>query len=98
MAVISGTTEVGGNAVPLCPAGEAGVRVTNRGEIPVFLGGPDVSTEGYPLEPGATETFYGRKPKETAVVPEPPGDLAADILYARAGGAGTARVAWIGIA
>jgi hypothetical protein len=98
----SGTADVGQNPVRLCPAGNAGVRVRNAGDAVVFLGGPDVGNDGdaqgYPLDPGTSETFFGGRPKESPVVPAPPDDMAAEILYARtAEGTGTARVSWIGI-
>lgn len=101
MAFSSGTADVGEDPVPLCGVSNAGARVRNRGGVLVYLGGPDVGYEGpgegYPLEPGTSELFYGGIPKETAIVPAPPGDLDPETLYARtAPGTGIAKVSWIG--
>ena len=97
MGFASGTVDVGTDPVPVCVPGETGARVRNLGGTRVFLGGPDVTTDGYPLEPGTSELFYGSKPRQSPVVPAPPGDMAPDVLFARTGaGAGTAQVAWIG--
>ena len=97
MAFRSGSREVGEDAVPLCLVTDAGVRVRNEGSARVYLGGPDVSSEGYPLDPGTADEFRGPEPHESPVVPAPADDLAGTMLYARtAEGAGTTRVAWIG--
>lgn len=94
----SGTAEVGENPAPLCSAGNAGVRVKNLGTIRAYLGGRDVTADGYPLDPGEPEMFYGSTAKETAVVPAPPGDLDPEVLYAcTAPGTGMTRVSWIGV-
>lgn len=99
MAFASGTVDVGGEPVPLCAVGNAvvgnaAVRVRNHGTVIVFLGGPDVSTDGYPLEPGTSEILYGGLGKETPVVPAPAGDEADAVLYARTAGE-PGRVSWI---
>jgi hypothetical protein len=96
MAFTSGTADVGDNAVPLCAVSETGVQVRNRGDVPVYLGGPDVAESGYPLAPGESETFTGTRHRPSGVVPAPPGDGDDDVLYARtAPGDGPARVSWI---
>src|SRR5271170_2297855 len=99
MAFSSGTVEVGeGDPVRVCVAGETGVRVRDLGGTRVYLGGPGVTTDGYPLDPGESDVFYGGKPKESPVIPAPPGDLDQDVLYAvTAAGAGITRVSWIGV-
>jgi hypothetical protein len=98
MAFDSGTADVGEDPVRVCAAGPAGVRVKNLGGTRVFLGGPGVTADGYPLEPGTAEEFYGGKAKQSPVVPAPPEDIEPDTLYARtAADTGTARVSWIGI-
>ena len=86
-------------AVPVCPVGPDGVKVRNLNEeIRVFLGGPDVGTEGdaagFPLEPGEVQDLAAPAPKESAIVPAPPGDLTMNVLYARTA-YGTAKVSWI---
>lgn len=96
MAFTSGTAEVSGEPVALCPVGENGVRVRNRGGSTVYLGGPDVTEDGYPLDPGASEVFRGAKKANSGVVPAPDGDMDPDVLYARGDGSGTSRVSWIG--
>ena len=96
MPFAAGTTEVGEDAVSLCPVGEAGVRVRNEGSVRVYLGGPDVGADGYPLDPGTSDEFRGPKARESPVVPAPAGDLAGSVLYARtAQGSGSTRVSWI---
>ena len=96
MAFTSGTADVGEKAVPLCAVSETGVRVRNNGGARVHLGGPDVTEQGYPLEPGETQEFTGAQHRPSGVVPAPPDDAADDVLYARtAAGDGPARVSWI---
>jgi hypothetical protein len=98
VAFASGTVEVGEDeAVALCEVPTSGVRVRNLGDIRVFLGGPDVSPDGYPLDAGKADTFPGPPaPKESPIVPAPADDLAAPVLYARtAAGTGTTRVSFI---
>jgi len=98
MAFASGTVDVGETPVPLCAAGNAGVRLKNTGQVRAFAGGPGVTADGYPLDPGRPELLYGGQPKEAPIVPAPPGDLAGEVLYAcTAPGTGTTRVSWIGI-
>jgi hypothetical protein len=95
MAFTSGTKDVGETPVPLCAVSETGVRIRNNGGSRVFLGGPDVTEQGYPLEPGKSETFTGTQHRPSGVVPAPEGDAADDMLYARSDGTGTSRVSWI---
>ena len=64
----------------------------------VYVGGPDVATDGdgagYPLDGRESEVFSAPLPRESVVVPAPPGDLAPDVLYGRTE-RGKAKVAWI---
>lgn len=96
MPFTSGTAEVGDSPVALCPVGENGVRVRNRGGVVVYLGGAGVTADGYPLDPGETADFYGAKKSNSALIPAPPGDMDPDVLYARSDGGKTSRVSWIG--
>lgn len=86
MAVSSGTVVVGAEVTAVCAVPESGIRVRNTGSARVFLGGPDVGTDGdeagYPLDPGDSETLAGVKPRETPVVPAPEGDLDPAVLHA----------------
>jgi hypothetical protein len=91
----SGTADVGETPVPLCAVSETGVRIRNAGDVRVHLGGPDVSPDGYPLNPGESETFTGTQHRPSGVVPAPPGDGADDVLWACSDGTGTSRVSWI---
>ena len=98
MAFTSGTREVGEDeAVALAGVPPSGMRVRNLGDVRVWLGGPDVSADdGFPVDPGGSETFPGPAPKESPVVPAPPGDMDAPVLYARTGkGSGTTTVSFI---
>lgn len=95
MAFTSGTAEVGKDPVALCPVGENGVRVRNRGGTIVYLGGPDVTEDGYPLGPGEAEEFHGAQHRPSGVVPAPPGDGDPDVLYACSDGGKISRVSWI---
>jgi len=98
MPFASGTAEVGEDeAVALCGVPESGVRVRNLGDVTAYLGGPDVTGDGgYPLDAGASDTFSGSKPRESSLVPAPPGDMDLPVLYARtAEGTGTTRVSFI---
>lgn len=96
MPFTSGTADVGEDPVPLCAVSETGVRVRNSGDVPVYLGGPDVTCDGYPLVPGDAQDITGTRHRPSGVVPAPPGDGDDDVLYARtAPGDGPARVSWI---
>ena len=101
MGFTSGTVEVGEDeAVALCGVPLSGVRVRNLGAVRVYLGGPDVTGDGdsagFPVDAGGSETFPGTTPKEAPVVPAPPGDMAAPVLYARtAKGSGITKVSFI---
>jgi hypothetical protein len=97
MAFASGTVEVGEDeAVALCGVPPSGVRVRNLGSVTVYLGDSGVGENGYPLDGGQSGTFPGIEPKESTLVPAPPDDLAAPVLYARTGkGTGTSRVSYI---
>jgi hypothetical protein len=100
MAFTSGTREVGEDeAVALAGVPPSGMRVRNLGGVRVYLGGPDVSDEdGFPVDPGASETFPGTEPRESPIVPAPPGDMAAPVLYARtAKGTGITKVSFIAV-
>jgi len=98
MAFTSGTREVGEDeAIALAGVPPSGMRVRNLGDVTVFLGGPDVTEQnGFPVDAGGSETFPGSEPRESPVVPAPPGDLDAPVLYARTGsGTGTTTVSFI---
>jgi hypothetical protein len=97
MAYATGTVDVGEDeAVALCGVPPSGVRVRNLGDVTVYLGGPDVGEDGFPLAGGYGDTIPGATPKESPVVPAPPDDLAAPVLYARTGkGTGTTRISFI---
>lgn len=98
MGFTSGTREVGEDeAAALCGVPPSGVRVRNLGGVRVYLGGPDVSADdGFPVDPGGSDTFPGPTPKESPVVPAPPGDMDAPVLYARtAKDSGTTTVSFI---
>lgn len=97
----SGITEVGQDAVPVCPVPQAGVRVRNLGGSRIYLGGPDVDSSagtGYPVDPGASEDIPGATAKETPVVPAPEGDMEPPVLWARAEpGAEGGKLSWISV-
>lgn len=100
MPFTSGSTDVGEDATPICGLPENGVTLKNRGGTAVYLGGPDVSTDGdnsgFPLDPGESQWIPGARIKESPIVPAPPGDLTPPPLYGRTGaGTGIARVAYI---
>lgn len=98
MAFTSGTREVGEDeAVALAGVPPSGMRVRNLGGVRVYLGGPDVSAgDGFPVDAGGSETFPGPEPKESPIVPAPPDDMAAPVLYARtAKDTGTTTVSFI---
>lgn len=103
MAYTSGTREVGEDgAVALCPVPPDGVRIRNLGPVRVFIGGPGVGADGdaagFPVDSGGSETVPGTTPKDSPVVPAPPDDLAAPVLYARtAKGTGNAKVSFISV-
>jgi hypothetical protein len=100
MGYASGTVEVGEDLIPVCSVPETGVRVRNKGGTTVYLGGEDLTGDGagFPVEPGDSELIQGVKPKETAVVPAPAGDMNFAVLYARtAPGTGIAQVAYISV-
>ncbi len=96
MAFASGTLEAGKDPVAVCAAGENGVTVRNNGGTVVFLGGPDVTTGGYPLDPGESVTLNGAQHRPAGVVPAPASDGTADVVYALTDGSGVSRVSWIG--
>lgn len=102
MAFTSGTREVGEDATEICGVPASGVRVRNTGNVPVYVGGPDVANDGdgkgYPIEPGGSEDFAGASPKESPVVPAPEGDMDPPKLFARTGsGQGKGEVAFISV-
>jgi len=83
MSLMSGSREVGEKPSELCTVPSGGVRVRNLGGSRIFVGGPDVTPgDGYPIEPGTAEDFSAPERKETPVVPAPPSDTAATVLYA----------------
>jgi hypothetical protein len=102
MGFMSGTREIGEDATEICGVPASGVRVRNTGDVPVYVGGPDVGNDGdargYPVEPGGSEDFAGASPKESPVVPAPEGDMDPPVLYARtAPGTGGGKVAFISV-
>jgi len=96
----SGTREVGEDeAVALAGVPPSGMRVRNLGSVTVYLGGPDVTAEnGFPVDAGGSETFPGSEPKESPIVPAPPGDTDAPVLYARTGkDTGITKISFIAV-
>ncbi len=102
MGFTAGTADVGEDVTPVCSVPSTGVRVKNLGGSTVYLGGPDVATEGssagFPVEAGASETIQGTVVKETPIVPAPPRDTDDAVLYGRtAAGTGISKVAFISV-
>jgi hypothetical protein len=96
----SGTVQAGPDkAEPLCPVPESGVTVKNHGSRRAWLGGPGVADgNGYPLDPGDSESIPGTEVREAPVVPAPSGH-GLPVLYARsAPGDGPVEVSWIAVA
>lgn len=86
MAYASGTVEVGADPAPVCAVPPGGVRIRNIGQADVYIGGPDVTADGYPLTPGTSEDFPGSQLKESPIVPAPASDTTPPQLYARTAG------------
>lgn len=100
MPFTSGTRDIGEETSELCAVPPNGVRVKNLGGSVIYVGGPDVASEGdgqgYPVDPGESEYFTAPVAKETPVVPAPPDDMDPAMLYARtAAGTGISRVSFI---
>ena len=102
MGFSSGSRDIGEDATEICAVPENGVRVRNTGDVTIYVGGPDVGTEGdrqgYPLDPGGSEDFAGAKAKESPVVPAPEGDMDPARLYARCAAGQSGRVSFISVA
>jgi hypothetical protein len=102
MGFTSGTREVGEDATEICGVPAGGVRVRNLGDVTVYVGGPDVGsegdTQGFPVDPGTSEDFAGASPKESPVVPAPEGDTDPPVLYARTAPGQCGKVAFISVA
>lgn len=96
MAYASGTVEVGADPTVVCAVPPGGVRIRNIGDVDVYVGGADITAEGYPVAPGTSEDFPGSQPKESAIVPAPASDMAAPQLYACTAG-GSGKVAYISV-
>jgi hypothetical protein len=102
MAFSSGQVDIGDQPAPICPVGRGRtIRVKNLTSATVYLGGEDVTADGYPLDGGESEAFTAGAPREAPTVPAPEGDTDVPVLYGRTGGgagetgSGAARVAWI---
>ena len=102
MAFSSGQAEIGDQPTLICPVGRGRtIQVKNMTTVTVYLGGPDVTTDGYPLDGGEAQALTAGAERESVVVPAPEGDVAAPELYGLTGDdadgpdAEAARVAWI---
>lgn len=101
MGFMSGSRDVGEGVTEICVVTENGVRIRNTGDVTVYVGGPDVAADGdgqgYPLDPGQAEDFTGAKPKETAIVPAPEGDMDPARLYGRCAAGQSGKVSFISV-
>ena len=82
----------------LCAVPPEGALVKNLGGSRIYLGGPDVGTEGdaagFPLDASEAQVITAPQPLMSFRTPAPPGDGAPAVLYARSA-QGISKVAFL---